>query len=98
MARVTLAESAVDDLRQIVACYERESEAEVGGRTVRGILAAIERLERFPDSGRIVPEFGVEFLREVIDPPFRIVYRRDVNWVRIVRVWRRERLLALPED
>ena len=48
--------------------------------------------------GRIVPEFEQPFLRELIHPPFRIVYRRDPKHVRIVRAWRSERLLVLPED
>ena len=46
--------------------------------------------------GRIVPEFGQTFLRELIRPPFRIVYRLDPERVRIVRVWRGERLFRLP--
>ncbi|MDJ0891444.1 MAG: type II toxin-antitoxin system RelE/ParE family toxin, partial [Gammaproteobacteria bacterium] len=32
-------------------------------------------------------------LRELIRPPFRIVYRRDPKHVRVVRVWRSERPL-----
>jgi hypothetical protein len=44
--------------------------------------------------GRIVPEFDQPFLRELIRPPFRIVYRRDPKHVRVVRVWRSERLLG----
>jgi hypothetical protein len=36
------------------------------------------------------------FLRELIHPPFRIVYRRAPERAWIVRVWRSERLLRLP--
>lgn len=38
----------------------------------------------------------MQLLRELIHPPFRIVYRRNHLRVRIVGVWRRERLLRLP--
>jgi hypothetical protein len=31
---------------------------------------------------------------ELIRPPFRIVYRLDSDRIRIVRIWRSERLLA----
>ncbi|MBU2054539.1 MAG: type II toxin-antitoxin system RelE/ParE family toxin, partial [Proteobacteria bacterium] len=55
-----------------------------------------ERLAEFPESGRIVPEFGIAHLREIIHPPFRIVYRLDKMRVRIVRVWHSERLLKMP--
>ena len=48
--------------------------------------------------GRIVPEFDQPFLRELIHPPVRIVYCREPTRVRIVRVWRSERVLALPDD
>jgi len=34
-------------------------------------------------------------MRELIHPPFRIVYRREANQIRIVRVWRSERVLRL---
>ena len=53
-------------------------------------------LGEHPDMGRIVPDFEVEYLRELIRPPLRIVYRRDRDKVRIVRVWRSERLMVLP--
>ncbi|MEK6777964.1 MAG: type II toxin-antitoxin system RelE/ParE family toxin [bacterium] len=49
-----------------------------------------------PIMGRIVQEFGVEHLREIIYPPFRISYRYDKTKVRVVRIWRSERLLKLP--
>ncbi|MCF8111459.1 MAG: type II toxin-antitoxin system RelE/ParE family toxin [Desulfobacteraceae bacterium] len=49
----------------------------------------MERLVDFPESGRIVPEFGDPGIREVIRKPFRIVYRvrNDTNAVEIIRVW-----------
>jgi plasmid stabilization system protein ParE len=55
-----------------------------------------ETLSAFPESGRIVPEFSMPNLREIIFPPFRIVYKFEDTRVRIVRVWRSERLLKLP--
>ena len=47
----------------------------------------LRRLERFPASGRIVPEFPDLPYREVIVPPYRFLYRlRDpVVWVVAVR-------------
>ena len=45
----------------------------------------------------MVPEFGLVQLREIIHPPFRIVYRIDAERVRVVRVWRSERQLELSE-
>ena len=45
-------------------------------------------------SGEVNP---VENLREIIFAPFRIVYRLDGNKIKIVRVWRSERLLKISE-
>jgi plasmid stabilization system protein ParE len=58
----------------------------------------IRSLATHPDIGRIVPEFGQPFLRELIHPPFRIVYRREPKCVRVVRVWRSECVLKLPSE
>ena len=70
----------------------------MGDRLVAEIVARIEGLSDHPEMGRIVPEFGQPFLREIIHPPFRTVYRREPRPVRIVRVWRSERALAQPGD
>ena len=68
----------------------------MGERLLEDVLSAVERLADFPQSGRIVPEFGIVHLREIIRPPFRVVYRLGKREVRIVRVWRSERVLKIP--
>lgn len=93
---VTLAESAVTDLEGLRAYYREQQAPEVGERFVREIIALIEELPAHPERGRVVPEFGQPWLRELIHPPFRIVYRRAAERLSIVRVWRAERLLLLP--
>jgi plasmid stabilization system protein ParE len=70
----------------------------VGERLLVEIVTSIEALADHPDMGRIVPEFDQSFLRELIRPPFRIAYRCDPQTVRVVRVWRSERLLQLPDE
>ena len=94
-AAIRLAESAVSDLEEIRKWYAGQQVPEVGNRLVAEIIARIGTLSKHPEIGRIVPEFGQPFLRELIHPPFRIVYRRDPGRVRIVRVWRSERLLSV---
>ena len=93
---ITFAESAVKDLEDLQAYYTGEGVPDVGKRLIAGIIARVERLGAHPLSGRVVPEFHVEHLREIIDPPFRIVYRHEKNKVRIVRIWQSERLLKMP--
>ena len=96
--KVTIAfsDSALRDLHEILSYCEEQDIHHIGKRLVAEIIADIELLKDEPDMGRMVPEFDVKYLRELIRPPFRIVYRRDRKKVRIVRVWRSERLLKLP--
>ncbi|MCD6585951.1 MAG: type II toxin-antitoxin system RelE/ParE family toxin [Desulfobacteraceae bacterium] len=47
----------------------------------------LRRLEDFPESGRIIPEFPELPYREVIIPPYRFFYKIRVNVVWIVAVW-----------
>ena len=94
--RITFAASAVEDLEAIRVWYGEQQVPEVGERLLREVVAQIERLADYPESGRVVPEFGLAQMREIIHPPFRIVYRLDDDRVRVVRVWRSERLLELP--
>lgn len=42
---------------------------------VSRLIAATDRLIPFPESGRAVPEFDDPLVREVVYPPYRIVYR-----------------------
>ena len=39
------------------------------------IVSSVDRLSTFPLSGRVVPELADPMLREVINAPYRIVYR-----------------------
>lgn len=94
--RVTFAQSSVQDLEAIRTWYADQQIPEIGERLVGEIVSAVERLTDFPMSGRIVPEFGIVHLREIIHPPFRIVYRADKRAVRIVRVWRSEQAIRMP--
>lgn len=95
---VRFAESALADLEALKSWYAERGVPEVGERFVVEIVSRIEALHFHPEMGRIVPEFDQPHLRELIHPPFRIVYRLDPGRARIVRVWRSERLLALPQN
>ena len=49
--------------------------------------AVLRRLERFPRSGRILPEFPELPYREVIVAPYRLFYRVEGKTVWVVAVW-----------
>ena len=62
------------------------------------IFEHIETLAEHPSTGRVVPEFQDDSVRELIHSPFRVVYLRESESINIIRVWRSERLLKLPEN
>jgi toxin ParE1/3/4 len=93
---ITFTVSAVKDLEEIRAWYIDQDAPDTGDRLLGEVLSQVGRLAEFPESGRIVPEFGIAHLREIIQPPFRIVYRLDKKRARIVRIWRSERLIKMP--
>ena len=77
----------VEEIRAYIALDSR-SYADL---TAQRIMAAVERLKTFPDSGRMVPERQSPEVREVIAGRFRIVYRRRPHVVEIVTVFRGSR-------
>ncbi|MCP4578393.1 MAG: type II toxin-antitoxin system RelE/ParE family toxin [Deltaproteobacteria bacterium] len=60
-------------------------------RTVR----VLRRLEDFPESGRVIPEFPELSYREVIISPYRFFYKIKDHMVWIVAVWHGPQL---PEE
>ena len=96
LTSITFATSAVADLDDILEWYQEQQVPEVGIEQTKEILHQIESLRDQPERGRIVPEFNNKNLREIIRPPYRIVYRRQKAKISIVRIWRSERLLKMP--
>lgn len=60
----------VQDIRNFLA----RSSIQNAGAFEQSILDAVRRLEDFPRVGRIVPEFDREDLREILVPPYRVLY------------------------
>ena len=78
------------DLKEIRGFIETDSPA-WADLTTRRLVAAVEHLREFPDSGRMIPERQSPELREVVSGNFRIVYRRKPNLVEIATVFRGSR-------
>ena len=57
------------------------------------VFEVIERLESFPESGRIVPELNRKKIREIILGNYRIIYRIKKDIVEILTVYHSARLL-----
>jgi len=52
-----------------------------------------EQIADFPLSGRTVPEYSANDIREIIEKPYRIIYRINLNQIDILAVIHGARLL-----
>jgi plasmid stabilization system protein ParE len=59
---------------------------------------ALARLGKFPQSGRILPEFPDLPFREVIVTPYRFFYRAKGRNVWVVAVWHGAQLPGKPNE
>jgi len=78
-----------------IRAYVAQDSAHYARLVVQRILAGVERLETFPESGRVVPELDRPEIREVIVRPYRVVYRYRGEAVEIATVFRSSR--QIPE-
>lgn len=84
----------MEDVEAIKAYVARDSERYAVLLAER-LVAAIERVGLFPESGRVVPEVNDATLREVVYGNYRIVYRVLPEAVEVVTVYHGARLLRL---
>ena len=60
------------------------------------LVGAVERLETMPRSGRIVPEFGDDRLREVILGSYTVVYQILDEAVEVLTIYHGARIFEDP--
>lgn len=92
MARLIWTEPALADLDEI-AEYIALDDSRAAARLVKKVFDRVERLERFPNSGKRPGELIDTPYREVVVPPCRIFYRVDGQSLYIIYIMRSERLL-----
>ena len=92
MAEVIWTEPALHEL-DALAEYVALDNPEAASHLVEEVFDKVERLENFPQSGRVPPELPNSVYREVVVPPCRIFYREDDKRVLILYVMREERQL-----
>lgn len=93
MVKIVWTELALEDLK-LIYTYISQDSSSYAGRFVEKLLNRIRQLETFPKSGRIVPEFGIDNLREIIEGNYRIVYRLNTETVFIARIQHSAMLLS----
>ncbi len=94
--KVVWTAKALDDLAEI-GDFVASDNPDAAARLVDRLLRRVELLARFPRAGRVVHEFEDGAIREVIDPPYRIVYRVRARSVRILTVFEGHRTLRAED-
>ena len=74
MRRIRWTDQAIADLTAIRAFIEQDS-PHYAPVVVARLVRAVDRLLDVPASGRAVPEFDESSVREIIETPYRIIYR-----------------------
>ena len=92
MAEVIWTEPALQELDAIAEYIALDNPA-AASDLVQQVFYQTERLENFPQSGRIHPELPNSVYRELVVPPCRIFYREDEKRVLMLYVMREERQL-----
>jgi toxin ParE1/3/4 len=92
VARLIWSQPALLELDEI-AEYIALDNPPAAKRYVRKVFSTVERLKRYPHSGRRPEELPATPYREVIVPPCRVFYRAEEDAVYVLHVMRSERLL-----
>ena len=85
MVKIVWTNFAVEDLNSIHSYIAADSKV-YADRFIEKIISRVDQLETFPNSGRIVPEFESETLRELIEGNYRIVYRIHSDHIGVLRI------------
>ena len=93
--RVYWTDTAVEHLLAIYEYIARDSPV-YAQRMVDRLTRRSEQIAAFPLSGRMVSEYEVEDLREIIEKSYRIIYRIKPKQIDVLAVIHCARLL--PED
>jgi toxin ParE1/3/4 len=98
-ASVNWTKPALDSLLEMV-CHIKVDNPSAAQRFAASIKTKVTRLQEFPESGRIAPEFPSSGLRETIVKDSRVIYhiRQNPLTVEILAVRHEARLLDLPPD
>ncbi|CAN5643562.1 type II toxin-antitoxin system mRNA interferase toxin, RelE/StbE family [soil metagenome] len=72
--RVNWTETAIEHLSSIYE-YVAQNSPSYAQRIVDQLTRRAQQISQFPNSGRAVPELDLPQVREVIEGPYRIIYR-----------------------
>jgi plasmid stabilization system protein ParE len=83
--RISWAPGAVADLEDICDFISKDSEY-YAALFAKRIITVVESIPDFPSSGRIVPEYENEIIRERIYKNYRMIYRLKDDFIEIAAI------------
>ena len=86
MIKIEWSSTANYDILQIYS-YIYQDSVYYAVNTINEITKTTDNLEIFPYLGRIVPEYDVYNIRELIYKSYRIIYEVQLNKIIIHRIW-----------
>lgn len=94
MVRIEWNERALEDLKEIRKYIARDS-INYANLFTKKFYEAVQKLNDFPNIGRIVPEVDISSIREIIFQNYRIIYRNQIDYVEILTIIHGSRLLRI---
>ena len=78
--------------------YIAQNSTEYARRMVDRLTRRSQQIGDFPQSGRVVPEYQMEQIREVIEGPYRIIYYIRSDRIDVLAVIHAARNISQEED
>jgi len=96
MVKIVWTNQAIQDLNDIGEYIANDSER-YAREVVQSLFESVQLLKSHPKAGRVVPEYRLTYLRELIRGNYRVVYRIvDKLRIDILTVHHSARLLRIP--
>jgi addiction module RelE/StbE family toxin len=95
--KVFWTETAVNHL-SFIYNYISQNSPQYAQRLVERLTRRSEQIANFPFSGRLVPEFETEQIREVIEGSYRIIYYIKPEQIDVIAVLHAARNIENPQD
>jgi toxin ParE1/3/4 len=77
--------------------FIRQDNPPAANKFLTRVEDTFQRLKKFPDSGRMIPEFPELPYRELLVAPYRFFYRVEGKTIYVVAVWHTSQLPKEPE-
>ena len=84
---------AAEDLENICLYIEKDSER-YARIIAQEIVGMADLIPTFPYSGRMVPKYNSEFIREKMIKSYRVIYRIHGEYIEVVRILQQRRQLT----